>query len=650
MAIKNKEIESYASLLKSCGESRDLAEGKSVVVCIAKSKYRRNLYLANLTIEMYGKCGCLERAQHVFDALVAPNSHSWNILLTAYAQNGHIHEAMLLFERMAVRDAVSWTVMLKTLAQHGRIELAMLLFQKIPRKDQVAWNAIDMFKGTPFRDTVSWNIVIESLAHHGMIAQAFEMFQKMPNPNVITWTILVTAYAQLGNMQQAHSLFEKMPSPNVVTWTVMVLGYSRFGNLSKARAMFDQMPQRNVIVWNILVTAYANRGHIREAEILFQKMPEKNVVSWTAMIAAHARNGAAMDAIRMFKLMDLEGLQPDKATFLTVLDRSIVYSDLGLGKLVHSTFANLGLEQDAGIGNALVEMYGKWGSVEEARCAFESTVTPDTATWNSLIGACAQSGHATEARELYRLMTLEGIPPNGLTFMAVLSTFSRVGLLDQARDQFVSIHSDFDQIPLLEHYQCMIDLLGRSGWLNFAAQLVDSMPFEADFVTCMALLFACRVHVDVTRGRDVAERAFQLDPENPMPYVVLSSIYSEYGTRHARHAAVRKFSAPYTCQAATVPRHSRSDTIDGWEKSQAFYYALLSRGGLGAPCSPSKRERQIDPARNRKRRERLNARCRRYSRPRSTNPIVIHRFFGRNIDPEGGRLDPSGRLSLLLME
>ncbi|EFJ37623.1 hypothetical protein SELMODRAFT_74600 [Selaginella moellendorffii] len=242
--------------------------------------------------------------------------------------------------------------------------------------------------------------------------------------------------------------------------------------------------------------------------------------------------------------MDLEGLQPDKATFLTVLDRSIVYSDLGLGKLVHSTFANLGLEQDAGIGNALVEMYGKWGSVEEARCAFESTVTPDTATWNSLIGACAQSGHATEARELYRLMTLEGIPPNGLTFMAVLSTFSRVGLLDQARDQFVSIHSDFDQIPLLEHYQCMIDLLGRSGWLNFAAQLVDSMPFEADFVTCMALLFACRVHVDVTRGRDVAERAFQLDPENPMPYVVLSSIYSEYGVRRAVRSFRERCSGP----------------------------------------------------------------------------------------------------------
>lgn len=99
----------------------------------------------------------------------------------------------------------------------------------------------------------------------------------------------------------------------------------------------------------------------------------------------------------------------------------------------------------------------------------------------------------------------------------------------KGRELFESMGKKYHISPKLEHYGCMVDLLGRSGALQEAYDLIKSMPMKPDAVVWGALLGACSFHNNVELAEKAAQPLFQLEPWNAGNYVILSNIYASWG-------------------------------------------------------------------------------------------------------------------------
>lgn len=126
-------------------------------------------------------------------------------------------------------------------------------------------------------------------------------------------------------------------------------------------------------------------------------------------------------------------------------------------------------------------------------------------------------------------MQHDGMVPNDITFICILAACSRTGFVDTGIGYFLSMNKDHGMSYTMDHYVCMIDLLGRAGHLDEAENLIIRIPFDPVSITWLCLLGACRIHGDVERAVHVANHCFELDPKNGAAYVMLSNIYAVAG-------------------------------------------------------------------------------------------------------------------------
>ncbi|EFJ18992.1 hypothetical protein SELMODRAFT_72119, partial [Selaginella moellendorffii] len=172
----------------------------------------------------------------------------------------------------------------------------------------------------------------------------------------------------------------------------------------------------------------------------------------------------------------------------------------------------------------LVEMYGKCGSVGEAAAVFSTIDRPnDVAAWSNILQGYAHAGRFTEVLGLFRGMDLEGTASDEISFLVVLSACAHAGLIHECWRYFTSVEEDRGLRHTLEHFGCMIDVLGRMGHLDDAAELIAAMPFVPGDIEWTSLLSACRVHGDVDLGARCAVQSSDCDPEQATPYVLLSN-------------------------------------------------------------------------------------------------------------------------------
>eukprot|EP00249_Psilotum_nudum_P014849 c25030_g7_i3 orf=251-1348(+) len=224
---------------------------------------------------------------------------------------------------------------------------------------------------------------------------------------------------------------------------LLVQMYGKCGCLEDARTVFDRICQRNVFSWNIMIQAYAENGCVDDARSIFDKMPQRDVVSWTAMITAYVQNAGGKEALKLFWQMQLKGARPDKITFLSVLDACAGLADLAQaiaeGKESHASIIHGGFESDVVVGTALVNMYGKCGSLDDARHVFDKITQRDSVSWTALIAAYSQNGHGKDALELFKQMQLEGMVPDKITFISILYACATLAALEEGKESHASI-------------------------------------------------------------------------------------------------------------------------------------------------------------------------------------------------------------------
>lgn len=346
--------------------------------------------------------------------------------------------------------------------------------------------------------------------------------------DIFVLTALVEMYAKSGTVDMARRIFFGIEEPDTVSCNVLLAEYARIGEMGLARDLFDGMPKRDLVSWNTMIHGYASLGNVTEAKELFERMNDRDAISWSSMIGAYARSRQSNEAVRLFYEMQSIGIVPDKITMVSVLSACGDIGALGMGRMAHQYLDRNRIEIDMKLGTSLINMYAKCGDIDSSLSVFDSMEDKDVFAWSAVIMGLANHGSGELAIKFFSKMTDEGITPNDITFIGVLSACSHNGLVDTGQRYFHSMNLVYGVAPKLEHYGCMVDMLARAGYVMEARQLIKSMPFEPDAVIWRALLGGCRIHKhDDEIVEEATIKLLQMEPSVDGNYLLLSNLHTQ---------------------------------------------------------------------------------------------------------------------------
>ncbi|KAK9090125.1 hypothetical protein Sjap_023302 [Stephania japonica] len=430
-------------------------------------------------------------ARRVFDTVPNPTQFFYNAMIKCYSENDHHKEAIELYGQMrscSVNcDSFTFPVVLRSVG------------------------------------SLRWRGIGEEV-HGYVVKMGFGGL-------VIANTALIDMYCCCGMWSVGRQVFDRIGErvKDVICWNTMIAGYVKNGNFLSAKELFDEMPERNVSSWNTVVDMYGKCGDVGMARRLFDEMPARDVISWNAMISGYVHGGRFSDALELFRMMQGSDVKPNEVTVVAVLPACGHLGALDLGQWIHSYIKRNRVKMDVYVDTALIDMYGKCGSVEDARGVFDNAEMKDTFLCSTMIEVLAMHGKAEEAFGVFNYMRRTGIRPSNITFVGLLKACSHVGLVDIGVEYFGMMSKDFELVPKVEHYGCLVDLLGRAGHLEKAYETIKSMPMEPHPIVWGTLLSACRIHCNVKLAEEVALHLIELEPQNCGHYVLLSNIYSKAG-------------------------------------------------------------------------------------------------------------------------
>eukprot|EP01018_Ginkgo_biloba_P031203 Gb_23798 [translate_table: standard] len=517
-----------ASVLQACSHLRSLQQGKQIHDYISQNRLDSDVFLGNAIVDMYSKCGSIENARQMFDKMSKRNVVSWSTMIAGYVQNGHPNEALTLFNQMQQTEMKpnSFT-MVSVLSACAHLEALQ----------EGKWIHNYMVKRGLDSHVFVRNSLMDMYAKCGSIEIARNLFDKLSEKNAVSWNTMIAGYAQNGQASEALTLFNQMQlaevTPDPITMVSLLQACVQLGALQQGRQIHDYIIRNglemDVFVATALIDMYAKCGSMDLAHQVFEKMSKINEALWNSMIAAYVQNGHTNEALIVFTQMLLADVKPNSITMVSLLPAFSYLASLQQGKCIHNYILRNGLEDDVFVGTALIDLYAKCGNVSMARKLFDKMSQRNIVSWNAMIAGYGMHGHGEDALALFNQMQLADVKPNHITFVCMLSACSHAGLVNEGCQYFNCMAQDYRITPKMEHYACIVDLLGRAGHLNEAEDFIKKMPLEPDASVWGALLGACRIHHNIVMGERVAECLLDLQPDDAGYYVLLSNIYAAGG-------------------------------------------------------------------------------------------------------------------------
>ncbi|CAL5411208.1 unnamed protein product [Camellia sinensis] len=435
---------------------------------------------------------------------------SSNKMIANHIRSGDLDSALRVFENMTARTTITWNSILAGFSKKpGKVKEARQWFDRIPEPD-----------------TVSFNTMLACYLHNADIGSARTFFGQIPNKDTVSWNTMISGFSQNGMMKEAQELFSTMPLKNSVSWNAMISGYVESGDLDSVLELFWAAPVKSVIAWTAMITGHMKFGKVELAEKFFKEMPVKNLVTWNAVISGYVENCLSEDALKLFRKMVELGVKPNPSSLSSVLLGCSNLSALKLGKQIHQLTCKSVLCLDTTVVTSLISMYCKCGDLNDAWKLFLEMPRRDIVTWNAMISGYAQHGAGEKSLSLFDEMRHEGIKPDWITFVGVLSACNHAGLVDLGMKYFDTMSKDYGVEAKRDHYTCMVDLLGRAGKLIEAVDLIKKMPFKPHNAIFGTLLGACRIHKNLDLAEFAAKNLLDLDPMNAAGYVQLANVYA----------------------------------------------------------------------------------------------------------------------------
>ncbi|KAG6639277.1 hypothetical protein CIPAW_10G087900 [Carya illinoinensis] len=366
------------------------------------------------------------------------------------------------------------------------------------------------------------------------MSYAQHIFSKLQGPNIFTRNTMIKGYAESANPRPAVELYYQMHmssiEPDTHTYPFLLKAVAKLTAVREGEKIHS-IAIRNgfeslVFVQNSLVHMYAACGHAECAHRMFELTPEKDLVAWNSVINGYALNGMPNEALTLFREMGLEGVQPDGFTMVSLLSACAELGALALGRRAHVYMFKVGLSVNLHANNSLLDLYAKCGSIRDAQKIFDEMKERNVVSWTSLIVGLAVNGFGKEALELFKDLEKEGFVPTAVTFVGVLYACSHCGMVDEGFNYFERMKKEYGLVPRMEHYGCMVDLLGRSGKVKEAYEYIQNMPLQPNAVIWRTLLGACTIHGLLSLGEVARARLLELEPGHSGDYVLLSNLYA----------------------------------------------------------------------------------------------------------------------------
>ncbi|KAK8969729.1 Pentatricopeptide repeat-containing protein [Platanthera guangdongensis] len=430
---------SLFTFLLRCTDQRSPEAGRSVHAFTIKIGSLADNFVGNSVVNMYAKCGCLAEATAAFDDMGAGARDvvSWNCLINSYSQLGPAGSAPVLnlFRRMRAHgllypNAFTFTGVF-TAASHFP---EMLQYGAEAHCIAIKTaNSADVFVGSS---------LLNMYCKLGLVSDARKVFDRMPQRNSVSWAAMISGYAAEKKEIEAFELFKLIPVDDkqninefVVTSVLSVLSQPEF--LQTGRQIHGLAIRNGLIsfvsVDNSLITLYTKCQLLDDALAIFKSSGDKSPITWSAMITGYAQNGESAKSLDLFTHMHSNGVRPSEFTLVGVLNACSDHSSLSCGKEAHCFMLKLGFQSQVYVQSALVDMYAKCFSIEDARRAFDSLRDADTVLWTTMIAAYAQNGEHEEALAVYARMTTKGISPNNLTMASALRACSSLAAFEEGR-------------------------------------------------------------------------------------------------------------------------------------------------------------------------------------------------------------------------
>ncbi|KAL6000428.1 hypothetical protein ACLOJK_024124 [Asimina triloba] len=516
---------SYAQLLLECIRTNNFEQGRRVQAHMERHRFQpHDTFLHNRLLHLYARCGRVSSARQLFGEMPQRDVFSWNAMLSLYSKLGLVEDLRHVFSQMPTRDSVSYNTVIAGFASCDYSEDALGFFCRMRAEG---------FEPTEYTHVSILNACSQlcdlkrgKQIHGHLVARNMKL-------NVFVWNSLIDMYAKCGEIDQARRLFRQLTDRNVVSWNSMIAGYLKNGQHEKCLDLFHEMQALGVgpdlVTLSSVLHALLQSGLVEDAQRIFDDMKERDGICWTTMIVGYAQNGREEDALALYSEMVSENVRPDTISMSSIVSSCAGMTSLDYGKAAHGQSIVIGIEADLLVSTALVDMYSKCGEVTDALEVFNSMSSRNVVSWNAMITGYARNGMDKDALVLYDRMFKEKLKPDNITFVGVLSACSHACLIEDGWRYFNSISKLHGMKPSLDHYACMINLLGCAGNIDEAVKLIEAMPDEPTPLIWSTLLSVCRINKDVKHAEIAARQLFELEPLDAGPYIMLSNMYALAG-------------------------------------------------------------------------------------------------------------------------
>lgn len=547
LGVSANEV-TFASALGSCAALLAIVLSRQIHGMIVKCGFSGNVILESSLVDVYGKCQVISDARKMFNEIQNPNAISWNVIVRRYLEMGREREAVFMFFEMI-------RVNVKPL--HFTVSNSLIACSRIA----AILEGIQIH-GLVIKTNIEEDeVVISSLIHMyvkcGELDSACKIFDLPSSKNMINWTCMVSGYSLNGRTQKARELFNEMPERSVISWNAMLAGYTRSFQWEEALDFVFVMQKEskdidyvtlglllnvcaglsdvelgkqvhgfiyrrgfcsNLFVGNALLDMYGKCGNVKSARVWFYEMSHwRDRVSWNALLTSYSRHG--LSEVAMTKFWEMQGeTKASKFTFGTLLSICANTFALEPGRQIHGFMIRNGYEIDVVIRGALVDMYSKCRYLKYAFKVFEEATWRDVILWNSMVLGCCHNRRGEVALELFGLMEKEGVEPDHITFQGILLACISEGRVELGTQYFNSMSTRYCVIPRLEHYECMIELYSRYGFMDELEDFVKTMPFDPTVPMLTRVFDACREHRHLKLGEWAANKVNETNPSVPFQF------------------------------------------------------------------------------------------------------------------------------------
>ncbi|KAI5062661.1 hypothetical protein GOP47_0023200 [Adiantum capillus-veneris] len=555
---------SYVYLAKACQSLESLRQGSLAHSLIVESGLELHPLVGGAVVEMYIRCRSLEDACAMFSRLPKHDLSILNVLLSGYGQNGLSQKAYQIFLSMEQEgiepDNVTFESLIRACSISGDLEQGKQVHCRLVKFGIESWvrigNAlIDMYSECGFfeeayelfdesseLDVVTWNILISWLAHTRQVKEAMFYFERMQHegflPNQVTWNALIGAQF---DFEGAIQLFGQMQqggiAPNEITFVCILQKCCRSGCLEQGMQLHSDIVKVGLdvelVVQNTLIDMYAKNNCLETACLVFGTLTKRDVITWNVLIAGHTMHNHAQESFNLFQRMQQDGVDPDRATYVGILQACSSIATLEHGRQIHNLLIDRGLELDLHVGNTLIDFYTKCGEMEYAHVVLNRLPERDEVTWSTIISGHAKHCDYALACQCFSDMQSERLEPTGGVFLSVLSACSHACLLDNGCFYFRLMQQDHGIVPSVDHFMVLVELFGKVGCLKEAEDLLETLPWISNTVGWMTLLGSCKKRGSVELARQCFDHLMKARSKSSSGFVLLSNVYAHAGLEEA---------------------------------------------------------------------------------------------------------------------